>query len=220
MTVRSRWLISVTCIALLVPAMQASAQTTQMNARQAPEVSGPLSQQSLECKTQRERFQGNVVAVGKTCLRIFVLDPSSETDVDRDYGVVWLQSTLNSSRGWCATKVQSDVNLPHDVTVERRVPRGLTEIGRRKRLTSRLVVSANGSASTNGEVTQRYIAYPDSIRTSVRHAEFQVFRLRWLGSDERKLAFASGAEISWNENDPPGGISFRLNYELRKKARC
>jgi hypothetical protein len=191
-----------------------------MTAREAPEVSGPLSRQSFECKTQRERFDGDVVAVGKTCLRIYVLDPRSETDVDRDYGVVWLQSTLNSSGGWCATKVQSDVNLPHDVTIERRVPRGLTEIGRRKRLTSRLVASANGSASTNGVVEQRYIAYPESIRTSVRHAEFQIFRLRWLGSDERKLGFASGAEISWNEDNAPGGISFRLNYELRQRANC
>jgi hypothetical protein len=215
-----RLLISVTCIALLAPAMQATAQTTQMQAREAPEVSGPLSRQSLECKTQRERFEGNVVAVGQTCLRIFVLDPSSETDVDRDYGVVWLQSTLDSSGGWCATKVLSDVNLPHDVTIERRVPRGLTEIGRRKRLTSRLVASANGSASTNGEVRQSYIAFPDSIRTSVRHAEFQVFRLRWLGSDERKLGFASGAEISWDEDNAPGGISFRLNYELRQRDNC
>jgi hypothetical protein len=200
--------------------MQATAQTTQMEAREAPEVSGPLSRQSLECQTQRERFEGNVVAVGRTCLRIFILDPNSETDVDRDYGVVWLQSTLDSSGGWCATKVLSDVNLPHDVTIERRVPRGLTEIGRRKRLTSRLVASANGSASTNGEVKQTYTAFPNSIRTSVQHAEFQVFRLRWLGSDERKLGFASGAEISWDENNAPGGISFRLNYELRQRDNC
>jgi hypothetical protein len=212
-----RLLVSVTCVALVVPAMQATAQPAQLDATDQPEVSGPLTRQSNECRTQRERFEGNIVAVGKTCLRIYLLDPNSETDVDRDYGVVWLQSTLNSSHGWCATKVQSDVNLPHDVTIERRVPRGLVEIGRRKSYTSRLVASANGAATQNGEISQSFVAYPESMRTSVQHGEFQVFRLRWLGSKDKKLGFASGAEISWNEDNAPGGISFRLNYELRQR---
>ncbi|MGH2807591.1 MAG: hypothetical protein ACRDKT_09985 [Actinomycetota bacterium] len=213
-----RLLVSVACVVLVVP-LQAGAAPVQMDATDRPDVSGPLTRQSNECKTQRERFSGDVVAVGKTCLRIYVLTPSEETDVDRDYGVVWLQSTLNSSHGWCATKVLSDVNLPHDVTIERRVPRGLIEFGRRRSFTSRLVATANGTASTNGEVKQTFVAYPESIRTRIRHAEFQVFRLRWLGSKDKKLGFASGAEISWDEDNAPGGISFRLNYELRQR-RC
>lgn len=214
-------LLVIACVLTLVPVMTSHAQIRQMDARDDPEVTGPLNRRSTECKTQREGFEGNVVAVGKTCLRIYTLDPSSETDMARDYGVVWLQSNLNSSRDWCAVKVLSDVNLPADVTVEHKVPRGYLKIDRRKRYDAQLTVTANGNTTEGASISQRAYLYPREIRTSARIIETQrVFRLKWLGSSEEKLGFPSGAEISWEQGNAPRGISFRLNYELRQKTRC
>ena len=215
-----RSILFLIAVALLVPVTGAAGAPAQLDARDQPSVSGPLEQRSSQCKVERERFEGDVVAVGKTCLRVYLLDPESETDANRNYGVVWLQSNLNSRNGWCGIKVQSDVSLPSDVVVERRAPRGVTTIGRRKRMTTRITATANGTASTNGVVSAEATVYPREIRSRLLQEPEQVFRLRWVGSSARKLAFASGAEISWPADSAPRGISFRLNYSLKQDARC
>lgn len=206
---------------VLLPGAASHAQVRQMDAKDVPEKTGPLERRSTECKKQREGFQGDIVAVGKTCLRIYTYDPGSETDTERDYGVVWLQSNLDSSHGWCGVKVLSDVNLPADVTVERRVPPKSMSIERRKRYTAKLRVRARGNAMTPATVSQDAFLYPREMRTSVRLVETErVFRLKWVGSKDRKLGFPSGAEISWEQGNAPRGISFRLNYALRQKNNC
>ena len=214
-------LLLIAFVLVLFPAVTSPAQNRQMDARTEPEVTGPLQRQSTECKTQRERFAGQIVAVGKTCLRIYTLDPSAEADMDRDYGVVWLQSNLNSGGGWCGVKVLSDVILPADVKIEKKVPRPFLPIDRRKRWTARLRPTAADTATADATISQRAFLYPRRLRTSARLVETQrVFRVNWVGSSQQKLAFPSGAEISWERGNAPQGISFRLNYELRQKGNC
>ena len=216
-----RKIVLVASALVLLPVGALEAQTGQMDARDVPEKTGPLERQSTECKTQREAFEGTVVAVGKTCLRIYTIDPGSETDTERDYGVVWLQSNLDSSHGWCGVKVLSDVNLPADVKVERRVPPKVVTIGRKKRCVARLRVQTRGNTTTPATISQDAILYPREIRTSVRLVETErVFRLKWVGSRDEKLGFPSGAEISWEQGNAPRGISFRLNYALKQKTNC
>lgn len=216
-----RKFVLVASAVVLLPIAPSDAQTRQMDAKDVPEKTGPLERSSTECKTQRERFNGTIVAVGKTCLRIYTFDPGSETDTDRDYGVVWLQSNLDSSHGWCGIKVLSDVNLPADVKVEQRVPPKLISMKRKNRYVAKLRVDARGTTTTPATIAQDAYLYPREIRTSVRLVEAErVFRLKWVGSKDKKLAFPSGAEISWEQGNAPRGISFRLNYALKQKARC
>lgn len=216
-----RRFLLIASVLTLFPTVGSEAQVRQMDARDGPEVTGPLNRQSTDCKTQREGFEGDIVAVSKTCLRIYTLAPGSETDRARDYGIVWLQSNLNSSHSWCAVKVLSDVNLPADVTVERKVPRRFLPIDRRKRFTAKLRATGGGTATTGATIFQDAYLYPKEIRTSARLIETQrVFGLKWLGSSDEKLGFPSGAEISWEQGNAPRGISFRLNYELKQKTNC
>jgi len=209
-----------TTVALLmlvgVPIIQPAASApTQMDATDDPEVTGELELETDGCRTQREKHRGRVVAKGKTCLRIYTYDSSAETDDERNYGVVWLQSNLNSRRGWCGSKVISDVDLPNNVTAESRAPKRL-QLNRRRAYETSLTATAGGAGiGEETTISQDQILFPEKVRTKVL-ADKNIFRLRWVGREKRKLGFASGAEFSWEQGANPGGISFRLNYQLRR----
>ena len=192
--------------------------TAQMDAADDPEVSGELSLQTDECRKQQETFNKEIVAAGKTCLRIYTFDQGAETDQDNNYGVVWLQSNVNARRGWCAGEVVSDVDLPPDITVETRAPRSM-ELRRKKVYDTVLTANAAGNASDTAETTrvrQTQVLYPKTIRSRVL-AKDNIFRLKWTGLRNEKLGFASGAEVSWADTpEGPGDITFRLNYELKR----
>ena len=207
-------------MAAVVAIPSAAAATRQLDAADEPQVSGELELQTDECRRQHESYKGETVATGKTCLRIYTYDAAAETDTERNYGVVWLQSNLNSQRGWCGAEVTSDVDLPADIQVESKAPRSMDVASKRTFETS-LSPTAGGNAAETAEATtikQTQILYKKEIRTRVL-TEGNIFRLKWLGLENNKLGFASGAEISWAAAEAPGNISFRLNYEL-KRARC
>ena len=203
---------------LLVPSPSGAA--TQMNATDDPRVTGDLELQTDGCRSQQENYRGQVVAKGKTCLRIYTYDSASEDDTSRNYGVVWLQSNLNSSRGWCGSEVLSDVDLPSNVRVESREPRTVNVNRNAKPYETSVTAGAGGQSTSETEaaVSQDQLLYKDSVTTKVQSGN--VFRLKWTGLESDKLGFASGAEISWAEEDSPGAISFRLNYQLSRGRGC
>ena len=186
---------------------------TQMDAGDDPEVSGSLELQSDDCRRQEEKDDaGEVIARGKTCLRVYGYDPASETDSDRNYGVVWLQSNVNSMNGWCTARVFSDVDLPNVVRVESKAPKSMT-LGRRKIFETVLTTNAAGNGAEEASVRQSQILYPEAVRVRVLE-DSNLFRLRWVGLRNVKLGFASGVEVSWPVDEDPR-IAFRLNYELK-----
>lgn len=203
---------------LVALAPLAAIAAEQMNAADDPEVSGDLELRSDDCRSQEEKdsVTKEVIARGKTCLRVYSYSPASETDTERNYGVAWLQSNVNSRMGWCAASVESDIDFPSVVQVEKKSPKTM-EINRRKVFDTVLTTNAAGNGTEEASVTQTQILYRRSIRTSVIE-DTNVFRLKWRGVENARLGFASGAEISWPVDEEPR-ITFRLNYEL-KKATC
>lgn len=203
---------------VLVPSTSGAA--TQMNATDDPKVTGDLELQTDGCREQQEKYRQQVVAKGKTCLRIYTYASTSEDDAERNYGVVWLQSNLNSSRGWCGSEVLSDVDLPNNVRVESREPRTV-DVNRNAKQYETSVTAEAGEQSTSeteATVSQHQLLYKEKVTTKVQSGN--VFRLKWTGLESDKLGFASGAEISWAEDDSPGAISFRLNYQLSRGRGC
>lgn len=205
-------------VLLLVPSTSGAA--TQMNATDDPRVTGDLELQTDGCRSQQEKYRGEIVARGKTCLRIYTYDSASESDMTRNYGVVWLQSNLNSSRNWCGSEVLSDVDLPGNIRVESRDPRSVDVNRNAKPYETSITVEAGGNVSspTEAKISQDQLLYKDRVTTRVQSGN--VFRLKWTGLESDKLGFASGAEISWAEADSPGAISFRLNYQLSRGRGC
>lgn len=202
---------------LLVPTTSGAA--TQMNAADDPQVTGDLELQTNGCREQQEKYRGQVVAKGKTCLRIYTYDSTSENDADRNYGVVWLQSNLNSSRNWCGSEVLSDIDLPNNVRVESRDPRTVDVKRNAKPYETSITIEAGGNVTsqTEAKISQDQLLYKDKVTTKVQSGN--VFRLKWTGLESDKLGFASGAEISWPEGGPDA-ISFRLNYQLSRGRGC
>ena len=202
------------------------AHAGQMNAEDEPRVTGPLelAEGMPKCNRQVERQQGQVAAVAKSCFRFYTFDPAAETNANEDYGVIWLQSTLNGHNGWCALKADSDIIVPEGTQIHGRAPKPYTEIRARRFLRTTLAVDAGSDGEyhteTPGSVSKGYIAYPRVLRAWF-NSDRTVFRLRWLGTTPRKLAFVSGIEIAWNAVEgPPESATFQMNFDLRKKSRC
>ena len=207
--------IALAAVAGLLLAAPAGA-ATQMDATDTPEVSGELSLEDEICERNNEKYQGEVVARGKACLRIYSFSPTAETDSDRNYGVAWLQSNVNSRRGWCASNAVSDLILPETHALESREPRSM-KINRKKIYETALSPDAGGNASETAEetsISQSQILYPQSLRTWIP-SETNIVRMKWKGLRDEKLGFASGLELSWPTGER-GGVKFGLIYELQR----
>ena len=194
-----------------------AAYARQMGAREAPSVSGPLTQRTLKCERKAQREDGKVVVTAKSCIRLYLFSKGKETDPDRNYGVIWLQTNLNAGRGWCASIVKSDIDIPPKAIAHIRRPRSATRSSR-KSFTTHLRVGARGKAVREGKIVNSFMLYPHTIDGRVAE-DGNVFRVVWRGSTRRRLAFASGVEISWR-GDPPGTISSGLRYRISKLASC
>lgn len=210
-TVTKATLAAMAVVALAIPS---SAQTKQLNATEEPTVTGPLESQSDDCRRQHESAGGQRVATGEVCFWIYSYDPGAETDGDRNYGVGWLQATVNSSRGWCVSNVRLDIDLPEGMTVEERTPKTM-DVGRRKNYTATIASDAGGSGS-EATLEQELILYPRRIRTW-RVAEDNIARFKWIGLKDEKLAFVSAAEFSWLAADvPEENPRYGLLYEIKR----
>ena len=207
--------IALAAVAGLLLAAPAGA-ATQMDATDSPEVSGELTLEDEICEKNNERYQGEVVARGKACLRIYSYTPTAETDTERNYGVAWLQSNVNSRLGWCASNAVSDLVLPETSEIEARAPRSM-QINRKRTYQTVLSPDAGGNASETAEetsISQSQILYPQTLRTWVI-SDTNVVRMKWKGLRDAKLGFASGVELSWPTGER-GGVKFGLTYELQR----
>lgn len=205
-------------LALLGPSSSA-APLAQMNASDEPSVEGPLTLADTKCDRKSRTSNGERVAVIKRCLRFYTFDEATESDVDKDYGVVWLQSNVDGRNGWCTKRAASDVLLPDDVEVHRFRPRRATSIETSQTYTTKLVADAGGTATNPGQISQEWLAYPRRVRGLMR-AEDTVFRVKWAGTSKAKLGFAGGVEISWPPETPPEGLSYRLKFALGSPDTC
>lgn len=205
-----------TGIVAVVGVVAPATAATQMEAKDSPNLSGPLVQRTKDCRRQNEQFHGTTVAVGKTCLRLYQYDTDSETDADHDYGVVWLQANVNASHKWCAQKVVSEVDLPSDLEVGDIAP-GAVDVGHTKSYRTKLTTDAGGNGAEEAQISQDQILYPDKVRTRLI-TDGNIVRLKWNGDEDDLLGFASGALISWDSSQSPGGSSFHLNYSLRQSG--
>ena len=201
------------CVGLIGP----PAAARQMRVRSAPRVSGPLDPRAIECVRNTERVEGEIIAVARSCVRFYTLEPSAEGDPTRDYGVIWLQTSLRPRGRWCAIAARSDIRIPTR-RVHARRPRTRAVHRRHEHLT-RLVVDAAGQATDPATVSKRFVLYPEEMRARTRN-EGRSFRLAWHGSTGRRVAFATGVEISWHKRYTPRDIDSRFGYEVRRSGRC
>ncbi len=211
------YLVPLLVMGLSVPAAPASAQ---IDAEDRPIVRGPLVQQLKQCKRKRVRVDGNLVAVAESCIRFLSFAPEKEGDAARDYGAIWLQTTLDSRRKWCTTKIKGDIFVPRGARLHARAPRALFAAQRRS-VRTKLKVDAAGHATGRAGVVRRVFSLLPRRLRGRRAADGTVWRAAWRGSTKAKVAAASGIEVSWATADgPPAAVSSSLRYTLLKKGVC
>ena len=214
--------VAALCAAALM-ALAPPAHAEQLTAKEAPKVSDNLEPKGKKCATERDKHDGVVVAVVKACQRFYTLDTAAETDEARDYGAFWLQSTIDPKPGWCVTSGSSDIVFRSRLELVSKAPDAEEAAKKSKRLKTTLSVDAAGNASTPGSISQNSTLYPDKQTPSVKEGEnVTKVRLKWTGSSSEKLAFVSGAQVSWaSDEGPPQKTRFGLRkYSLVEKETC
>jgi hypothetical protein len=219
----SRGPVVLTAALVLSVLLATPAMAEQLAAKDDPKVSDNLVQQGKKCATERDEHDGTVVAVVKACQRFFTLDPAAEDNEARDYGVLWLQSTIDPKPGWCVTAAKSDMVFPARAKLAGRTPEAEETAKRSKRLKTELAADAGGHAATAGTISQTSTLFPDKQTPSLKKRDKTTqFRLTWTGSSDEKLAFVSGVHVSWaTEDGPPKNTRFGLRkYTLVEKDPC
>ena len=213
-------LTGVLCAVLVVGF--ASPAAGQLDARSEPVVSGPLTAlgDGKKCRATKYEVEGEVVARAKICLFLYSFDPESEDDDERDYGVMWAQTNVDTGGGWCAFKVHTEVYIPEDMPMHAKVPRA-QDIAKRKKVTWTLKADAEGHAAEEASVKKGLTLFPKSLSRSRRADESykatDLVRVTWRGETAEKLGFVSGFEVSWPEADgPPDAVPFRVEYPIRQ----
>lgn len=219
MTKRLRGPLAGLLTAALV-AGSASPAAGQLDARSDPVVTGPLSAlgNGKKCRATKYEVEGEVVARAKICLFLYAYDPGAEDDDERDYGVMWAQTNVDTGGGWCAFRVHTEVYIPEDMPVHAKVPRA-QKVVKRKKVTWTLKVDAEGHAAEEASVKKGLTLYPRQLSRSRREAgdEQDLVRVTWRGQTAQKLGFVSGLEVSWPEDDgPPDAVPFRVEYPIRQ----
>lgn len=196
---RRRVAAAVTAVALAFGTV-APARAGQIAASKDPKVSGPLSVKDWDCLRDKARYKGTTIARMQLCVWFYEFDKTMEVDLARNYGVAWVQNTVDAVNGWCAAKVESNIKLPSNVKRHAYVPKRKVVAKKRRRATVRLEVTANGSAVEDGKVVQSFGLFPKTWTPSLAN-EGRTIRATWAGRESSKLAFALGAEISWAQGD-------------------
>ena len=207
-------------VAIVAAALTAlPAQARQMGAAKSPRVSGPLTLAGSSCADDKALHEGKVIAVLESCIRLYEFDVAMETDLVRNYGVGWVQTTVDPINGWCATRVVSELALPGTVALHNSAPKRKLTTRKKTRARVRLNVDAEGYALEKASVSQRFDLFPRALTATVPDTKRAV-RTTWRGRESSKLAFALGAEISWEVIDSPnikGGLG-RMSFV--KSRRC
>jgi hypothetical protein len=218
-----RGVVVVTIAAALCLGVAAPALADQLQAKDEPKVSDNLVSRGKKCATKRDTHDDVVVAVVKACQRFYTLDPAGEDNEARDYGVLWLQTTIDPKPGWCVTRAKSDMVFPARAKVVGRAPEDEETARNPKKLKTTLTADAGGHAATAGSISQTSTLYPDKqTPTLTKRDKTTQFRVTWTGSSGEQLAFVSGVHVSWVADDgPPNRTHFGLRkYSLVEKDPC
>lgn len=217
-----------TVACLLLP-IQALAVGSQLDARDEPTVTGPLKTSAKQCRDSVQKFKRKIVAKGTICLWILERDPGSEPDQDLNHGILWAQSSVWTASDWCTTKVHTNIWVPPGLAIGATAPVPAV-IGEKTDATVTLESQGPGNSGDKkaepASVSASMVLYPGEVtRPSPSEPEVDGsdpaptrVRLTWIGRQTKKVAFASGVEVSWpgEETTPP--VKYGIRYPVEKTA--
>lgn len=215
-----RW-IGVTAVGALVMAL--ALPSFAFEASNKPVTRGPIvhdgsTYSGRDCGSDSASFGGEVVARYKTCSFFFRFNPANETNPDRDYGVLWLQSHVNPTNGWCASKVTTKLEL--SLGSGRRVDKATERTSRPsspKTIRQRLKVTANGMTTTPGVVRKSFKVFRHVWSSDYLRAK-DTLKLFWDGATRRTVGSAGGVAISWPAAGGPPPLTARIQPVMQQSC--
>lgn len=208
-------LISICVISLL----GGPATAAQMDAADDPRVVGPFSgSEEPACSAEAVKTEdGETVARVKLCARLFPLDTVAESNEDRDFGILWIQSNVNSMNDWCTTATSTSGLVRSAGTVHDYVPARRYGASRGHDVKMKLIADAQGMASEKAVVSQRLTLYPIKTRPLVDQEDNGTrVTARWTGSSSKKLASVLGVEVSWDSSSGSPAMVPGLTYDFAR----
>jgi hypothetical protein len=189
----------------------------QLGAGDTP-LDGGLEDEDKNCRRDEQRLDGALAATTRQCSFGFLLPATQEMDEQSDYGAAWVQTTLDSRRGWCATRVQMDVALPDGASPIAFSPEAFRT--KRPRVRSTVLNVGDPELSQIVSVLQSsYLVQPGRITVDPREGG-QVVRLVWRGRSGADLALALGVAVSWPAAGTVPELPARTRVEYRLAPEC
>lgn len=174
-------------------AVLASPVSAAPAADSAPASEGPLLQQGEPvCDERTVISRQEVVADLHACLWWFAYLPLLETDVERDHGALWFQTTVTPRRGWCLRRLAGSVYSSPETTRMSSFVVG----GRGDEARPRIDVDAEGAALQEASLSQTVGGARGRVSTRADLAGGYV-DFTWTGNARSRVEAVVGAEISW-----------------------
>ena len=206
---RRRWRVTLlTAVSLLSIASSALAQG--WDPQTEPETNGPLfangdaSCGGGEAKTP----QGEVAAESSACVWWFEYLPALETDLQRDHGVLWLQTTFTPRDGFCLVGVTVHLGAdPESFRIESWMPdegRGRTRPGVAD---FSMTTDAGGNGLQEASVLATAVPQQRGTSRTVAPGKNGVLEYRWTAArpTTEQVNAVVAVEVSWSA-DLPGSL--------------
>lgn len=205
-----------TCLATLGgPVAHAGAR--QLSADDPPAVQGNFyPEPDQQCDEQTLKSNGKPVIEVAFCIFFYAFDPLYEIDLQDDYGVVWAQATFDALPGYCTSELSFYVEMPEATPMYERTPSKPVTAKKRTPLTLEVNALAGGNALVPGRISQDLQLLPGKM--SPTGGENGRVGVAWKGRSSQKLAFATGAEVSWPWLAAPPSI--RLGADTIRLKGC
>jgi hypothetical protein len=219
MTNRTKLIAVLTAGMLTLPAAAIGAPK-QLSANDKPTITDPLStNKSLQgCKKKTQKHQGEAVARFHICNGYYVFNPNDESDDEDDFGAYWVQTTVDAVNGWCTRSVTTELAGGGSGVTQRSLKPGTTIKTKKGRtVTPRIRVDAQGSTDSPGTIKNTFRLRPGTLKSRNTGDKF---RTTWSGKNQKKLAFAMGAEIRWATGDSPPTFTPQVFARFEKRNDC
>jgi hypothetical protein len=153
----------------------------------------------------------------QVCSWVIPYDPDQENDEVMDYGVIWVQSSIDPRNGYCANLANTKIRLPYgEGRVTGRSPHRSLIVSQPREKNVALAVNAAGHGPT-GTVFNHYRLHPKTLEIAyerVKKGRVYINRWRGVAGEHKHLAFATGLKLSWLAKEGAPTFLPRLRYNF------
>lgn len=205
-------------LATALVAAGSPASAAQLDPREAPKVTGDVSDPARGCSKDVAKRKGRIAAVGLTCSHAYFLQGGSA----RAYMVVWQQTRVKARKGWCAKRVTSEITSGAQSRIEDVAPTSNMRTQRSRKRTVKYQTTAGNTLAEAATFEQTFILRPRAILNSreMLAGGQEVARSEWRGSIRKAVAVVHAVEVSWSSTLSQPEISPVVDYRIKRQANC